>query len=254
MAGLIDPRALARLREAQRVVALTGLGLAQESGVPSVRESLGGPWAGFDLSELATPQGFMRNPRLVWEWYAWRRQAVEACVPGPSHYALVDLEQYYTDFTVITQNVDGLHWRAGSRNLVEIHGNIMRTRCFECGAYELAWDEEGELPPTCLSCGGLLRPAVVWLGEGLPSDELRRAYRVAEQAEVFLSIGTSASVQPAAALPLIARRAGAFVIEINPAETALAVIADSWLQDQGGVVLPALVQELGIHRPDDWAF
>lgn len=240
----IDEAIITRLRTASRVAVLTGAGVAAESGVPSARECLTGEWAQFDPTELATAQAFVRHPRLVWDWYAYRRRMIEDTNPGPSHYALVDLEQYYPDFVLITQNIDGLHWRAGSRELLELHGNIGRVRCFECGSYAQAWDDEIERPPMCVRCGGMLRPDVVWLGEGLPAHQLRLAYRAAEHAHIFLAIGTAASVRPAASLPLIAKRAGAFVIEINPDETALAVMADHWISYKPGEVLPELVRRL----------
>lgn len=240
----ISSALIERMQTATRVAVLTGAGVSAESGVPTFRDAQTGLWARYDPTELATPQAFLRNPRLVWDWYAYRRKLVEAAQPNPAHYALVDLEQHYPDFTLVTQNVDGLHWRAGSRTLLELHGNISRTRCFECAAPVLSWDEEGELPPHCSLCGGLAWPDVVWFGEGLPEAALRQAYRVTEQAQVFLSVGTSAMVQPAASLPLIARRAGAYLVEINPEETSLAVIADEWLQGPAGVILPELVNRL----------
>jgi NAD-dependent deacetylase len=244
MSFQLDPEIIARLRKASRVAVLTGSGVSAEAGVPTVREFHTGKWAEFDTTELATPQAFVRNPGLVWEWYDYRRRDIEARTPSDSHYALVDMEQYYPDFTLITQSIDGLHWRAGSRDLIELHGNIHRVRCFECSAYAQSWDEEGVLPPLCVRCGGMLRPDVVWLGEGLPSHELRRAYEVAQRAEVFFAIGTSARVRPAASLPLIAKRAGAFVIEINPDETALSLMADYWMSCKASDVLSALAQKL----------
>lgn len=248
MALEIADKVVGRLQEASRVVVLTGAGMSIESGVPTLRQSHTGLWARFDISELATPQAFLRNPRLVWNWYAHRRQVMEAASPGPAHYALVDLEQHYPVFTVITQNIDGLHWRAGSRELLELHGNIGRSRCFDCATYAAGWDEEGGVPPRCARCGGWLRPDVVLLGEGLAEQELRRAYRATETAQVFLAVGTSASIQPAASLPLIARRSGALVIVIDPGETALSVVADCWLQGKASEVLPVLVQH--ILQPD----
>ncbi|MCG8349375.1 MAG: NAD-dependent deacylase [Chloroflexales bacterium] len=233
-----------RLRAAEHVAVLTGAGVSAESGVPTFRDAQTGLWANYDPAELATPQAFLRNPRLVWDWYAYRRQTVEAAQPNEAHYALVDLEQHYSDFTLITQNIDSLHWRAGSRDLLELHGNISRVRCFECATYAPGWDEEGELPPRCARCGGLLRPDVVWFGEGLPDQALRLAYEAAQRSQVFLSVGTSAIVQPAASLPLIARRSGAYLIEINVEETSLSVFADCWLQDQAGTVLPELVRRV----------
>ncbi len=233
-----------RLRQAERVTVLTGTGVARESGVPTVRETLLGEWGAYDIVDLATQQGFIRNPRLVWEWYAYRRRIIEQCQPSASHYALVDLEQYFEHFLLITQNIDGLHWRAGSRDLVELHGSIMRTRCFECGTYYTSWTEDEAIPPICSRDGGYLRPDVVWLGEGHPKHELNRAYRGAAQAQVFLSVGTTAQVQPAASLPLVAKRAGALVVEINPQETALAVLADYWLQGEACEILPELIRQL----------
>ncbi len=244
MAFHITNEVVERLRAAERVAVLTGSGVSAESGVPTFRNAQTGLWARYDPTELATPQAFLRNPRLVWDWYDYRRKIILAAQPNPAHYALVDLEQHYPNFTLITQNIDSLHWRAGSRELLELHGNIARTRCFECGTHAPGWDEEGELPPRCARCGGLLRPDVVWFGEGLPEQELRRAYRAAERSQVFLSVGTSAMVQPAASLPLIARRAGAFLIEINTEETALSVMADCWLQGKAGEVLPELVRRV----------
>jgi NAD-dependent deacetylase len=194
--------------------------------------------------ELATPQAFLRNPRLVWQWYAYRRELAERATPGASHYALVDFEQQVPEFTLITQTVDSLHWRAGSRELIELHGSICRVRCFECGATAESWDDENELPPPCAHCGGWLRPDVVLYGEGVSSTLVANAYRAAERAEVFLSIGCTATAQPAAQLPLLARRAGAYLIEINPEETALAVLADVHLATSPAEVLPILVEQL----------
>lgn len=241
--GLTDD-VLERLRTATRVTVLTGAGVSQESGVPTFRQAQTGQWADYEPSELASPQAFLRTPRRIWEWYAYRRQMIDGTQPSPTHYALVDLEQYYPEFTLITQNIDGLHWRAGSRELIELHGNIGRSRCFDCGTFASVWDEEGELPPCCVRCGGMLRPDVVWLGEGLPEHELRRAYQAAERAQVFLSIGTSASVRPGASLPLIARRSGAYLIEIDPNETALSVLADCWLQHRSSDLLQELVNQI----------
>lgn len=244
MTHSIPSEVVTRLRAAERVAVLTGAGVSAESGIPTFRQAQTGLWARYDPTELATPQAFLRNPRLVWDWYAYRRQIVNEARPNPAHYALVDLEQHYPDFSLITQNIDGLHWRAGSRDIFELHGNIERTRCFECGTYAKGWDDEGEIPPRCGHCGGLLRPDVVWFGEGLPERELHMAYTAAERAQVFLSIGTSAIVQPAASLPLIAKRAGAYVVEINPEETALSIMADCWLQYKAGELLPTLVQQV----------
>ncbi len=244
MTNSIPDDVIERFQTARCVAVLTGTGVSLESGIPTFREAQQGEWAHVSATELATPQAFLRNPRLVWNWYLYRRRMIEAVQPGAAHYALVDLEQLYDDFLLITQSIDGLHWRAGSRDLLELHGNISRSRCFDCGAYQMGWDEESEVLPTCVRCGGLLRPDVVWLGEGLPELQLSKAYNATRRAQVFLSIGASPRVPPAASLPLIARRAGAYVVEVHNEETALSGIADCWLQAQASEVLQELVQRL----------
>jgi NAD-dependent deacetylase len=244
MSPSIPPAVIDRLRAASRVAVLTGAGVSAESGVPTFRDAQRGFWSRYDPTELATPQAFQRNPRLVWDWYSYRRGLIEAAEPNSAHYALVDLEQHYGNFTLITQNVDGLHWRAGSRTLLELHGNIGRCRCFDCGKVVERWSDDEERPPACAHCGGLLRPDVVWFGEGLPARTLEQAYRAAERSEVFLCIGTSAIVHPAASLPLIALRGGAYVIEINTEETALSLLAHLLIQGQAGVLLPELAREV----------
>ncbi len=231
-----------RLSQAQRVVALTGGGVAAESGIPSFREAHTGHWAQYDVSELATPQAFVRNPRLVWDWYAYRRALAERAQPGVSHYALVDLEQYYPEFTLITQSIDGLHWRAGSRDLIELNGSLRRCRCYESGHIAFAWDDDGEIPPRCVQCGSLLRPDVVMFGEGLPHHELRRARQVVEQCDLFLCVGTVGAIEPVASFPFVARRHGAFVLTIAPDESVYTLMADYVLTATPGAVLPELVQ------------
>ena len=233
---------LSRLVNAQRVVLLSGAGVAAESGIPSPSAARVGPWAGFDLMELSTPQAYARNPRLVWNWYAYRRRFAEAAAPSPSHYALVDIEQHIPDCVLITQSVDGLHWRAGSRDLVELYGSFCRVRCFDCGTPTEVWQEDELGPPLCSHCGGNLRPDVVMYGEGVPSGLLDRAYRATEQAEIFISVGAQANVQPAARLPLLARRSGAMLVEISPDESALSVMADLWLPYKPGEILPQLAE------------
>lgn len=210
-----------------KVAVLTGAGISAESGVPTFRGK-DGLWRNFRPEELATPQAFAKNPVLVWEWYLWRRKIIAEAEPNPGHFALVELEKRLGDnFLLITQNVDGLHHRAGSKRVIELHGNIWRVRCLSCGA--LYYDEStsyDRLPPTCRECGGVLRPDVVWFGESLPYDALQTAYRWASSCEVFVSIGTSALVYPAGELPFIAKSHGAKVIEINPQETPVSSIAD----------------------------
>lgn len=237
---------LTTLRDAQRVTVLTGAGVSAESGIPTFREAQTGLWAQYDPRELATPQAFMRNPRLVWEWYAWRRSLIEKAQPNLAHYALVDLEQGLPEFLLVTQNIDGLHWQAGSRDMVEMHGSIVRTKCFDEGDLVSWWPEGGDVPPHCPYCGGYLRPDVVWFGEGIPDHALRTAMHGAANCDVFVCIGTSAVVQPAAQLPLVAKRNGARIVEINPNQTALSVVADWSLQGPAGELLPALVRGMGL--------
>ncbi len=230
------------LRSARRVAALTGAGVSAESGVPTFREAQTGLWANYDPTELATPQAFRRNPRRVWEWYAWRRELVGRAKPNPGHLALAKLEQRVPNFTLITQNVDGLHRQAGSRAVIELHGNIHRTTCFDDGAVVESWPETDQLPPRCPRCGGLLRPDVVWFGESLPRPALEAAFEAAEQCDIFLSIGTSALVQPAASLPLVALQRGAVTVEINPNSTPLTPNVTYALPNPAGQALPALLQ------------
>ena len=235
---------ITKLANAERVVVLTGAGVSAESGVPTFREAQSGLWAQYDPRELATPQAFARNPRLVWEWYDWRRSLIQRSQPNLAHYALVDLEQALPTFLLVTQNIDGLHWRAGSRDMIELHGNIARTKCFEEGHPVSWWPETDEVPPRCPYCNGPLRPDVVWFGEGIPEHALRTAIEAATNAEVFMCIGTSAVVQPAAQLPLVAKRGGARIVEINPEQTALSLIADWSLHGKAGEILPELVRKL----------
>jgi NAD-dependent deacetylase len=236
------------LATARRVTALTGAGVSAESGVPTFRDAQTGLWANFKPEELATPAAFRRNPRLVWEWYAWRRQLVAGAKPNPAHFALVEMEKRVPDFTLITQNVDGLHQRAGSRNVVELHGNISRTKCFEENTVVTSWLETGDVPPRCPNCGGLLRPDVVWFEEVMPEKETARAFERSTDCEVFLSIGTSTLVHPAAALPFHALEHGASVVEINPEATPLTAEADYVLTGAAGVVLPELMSLIADSR------
>ncbi|MCA9962178.1 MAG: NAD-dependent deacylase [Anaerolineales bacterium] len=230
------------LRQAKHIVVLTGAGTSAESGVPTFREAQTGLWAQYDPQELATPEAFRRNPKLVWEWYAWRRNLVTEVEPNPGHYALAQLEQLVTKVTLITQNVDGLHQRAGSSNPIELHGNIMRTKCFAEDTAVSSWADSDEIPPRCPRCGGQLRPDVVWFGESLPYQALQDAIQAARTCDVFFSIGTSSLVQPAASLPLEAIRAGATTVEINPQATPLTHYVSYALAGPSGEVLPLLLQ------------
>lgn len=232
---------LETLRKAQYVVVSTGAGISAESGIPTFRDAQTGLWAKYDPQQLATPQAFRDNPRLVWEWYSWRRELIGRARPNPGHTAVAQLEQLVPRFTLITQNIDNLHAAAGSQNIIELHGNIERNKCFDENVVIEEWDETGEIPPRCPRCGGLLRPDVVWFGEGLPPDALQSAFTAARTCDLFFSIGTSGLVQPAAQLPLEAAAAGAIVVEINPQPTPLSPYIDYRLEGQSGELLPALI-------------
>jgi NAD-dependent deacetylase len=239
----LPPGLLDALRDADRTVVLTGSGVSAESGVPTFREAQTGLWSRFDPQELATPEAFARDPKLVWEWYAWRRSLVAGATPNPGHAAIAEMERLFSSLTLITQNVDGLHQRAGSQAVIELHGNIMRTKCSVEGAVVDDYDDE-EAPPLCPSCGAPLRPDVVWFGEMLPSDALEAASEAARRSDLFLSVGTSSLVYPAAALPFDALENGATLVEINPEETPLTPHADYSVRGPAGEILPELVRAL----------
>ncbi len=243
MDGLDFPTTLLNfLRQADRLAALTGAGVSQESGLRTFRDAQSGLWAQYRPEDLASPEAFARDPKLVWDWYAWRREALKAACPNAGHYALAEMEKRVPKFTLITQNVDGLHRMAGSQNVLELHGNIQRVRCSKCGTFAETWDDDSESVPRCAACGGMLRPDVVWFGEPLPRSELEAAVEAARGCQVFLSIGTSGIVQPAAALPFAAKNKGAVVVEINLEATPLTRKADFFLQGKSGEVLPELVK------------
>ena len=205
---------IAALRSAEHVAVLTGAGVSAESGIPTFRDALSGLWENYRPEDLATTQGFRRDPQLVWSWYRMRRLKVATAVPNAGHRALAAMEQVVSRFSLITQNVDGLHERAGSRDVIELHGNIGRVKCLDCGQAPTAF-EDTEILGRCGFCGGMLRPDVVWFGEFLPPLALSRAQEAAASCEVFLSIGTSNVVEPAASLPWTAARHGAEVLVIN---------------------------------------
>ncbi|MBC7104472.1 MAG: NAD-dependent deacylase [Firmicutes bacterium] len=236
------------LRTARRVAVLTGAGVSAESGIPTFRGP-GGLWRNFRPEELATPEAFARDPRLVWEWYAWRREVIAAARPNAAHLVLARMEEYYPDFTLITQNIDGLHQAAGSRNVVELHGNIWRVRCLREGkTMEYREVPPARIPPTC-SCGALLRPDVVWFGEALPEAELARAFAAARECDLMLVVGTSAVVQPAASLPYVVRRHGGAVIEVNTERTPVSEIATRSFLGPAARVLPELWAGVGGSLP-----
>ena len=234
-------RARALVSTATRVAVLTGAGISAESGIPTFRDAMTGLWSQFRPEELATPEAFAANPKMVWEWYASRRERVAKVAPNAGHRALADLERRIPHFTLITQNVDGLHARAGSRDVIELHGNLMVDMCFAEGRILAPADELPGTPPRCARCGAPARPGVVWFGEALPQKALDDAVAAATSCDVFLSVGTSTLVEPAASLPFAALEAGAAVIEVNPARTPLSARATIVLAGAAGEVLPRLV-------------
>jgi NAD-dependent deacetylase len=224
-----------------KVVVLTGAGISAESGVPTFRGE-DGLWKKFRPEELATFDAFMANPELVWEWYEYRRRIIEEIKPNPAHLALVKFQNYFDKFDLVTQNVDGLHHQAGSKNVVELHGNIKRNKCIRCGAkYETLEKVIQGIPPKC-PCGGNIRPDVVWFGEMLPQEALNYAFQVSSDCDLFFSVGTSAIVHPAASLPLIAKRSGAYVVEVNIEPTEIFHVVDESLIGKAGEIMPLLVK------------
>jgi len=237
-----SPAMIAAIQQASHIAVLTGAGISAESGVPTFREAQTGLYAQVNPQELASLEGFRQNPMLVWEWYSWRRSIVTAANPNPGHKALVAMEQRTPNFTLITQNVDGLHRRAGSQNVLELHGNLMNTRCSQENILITGWQISETIPPKCPNCGAFLRPDVVWFGENLPVLTLQKATQAATSCQVFLSIGTSAIVEPAASLPFLALQHGADVIEVNPEPTPLSKLVAFTLRGAAGIILPELVQ------------
>ncbi|MFO1463139.1 MAG: NAD-dependent deacylase [bacterium] len=232
-------RALARAR---RVSVLTGAGVSAESGIPTFRDR-GGIWEKFDPQQVATPDAFARDPAFVWEWYALRMRAVQEARPNPAHYAIAELERLKPEFWLVTQNIDNLHRLAGSRRMTELHGNLWRTRCLACGKVEELTEVPQALPPRCAGCGGLRRPDVVWFGEMLDPRHIAEAERACD-ADLFLIVGTSGEVWPAAGFAHQAKAAGAQLVEINPQPGSLSQLADFPLVGKAGEVLPRLLQGL----------
>lgn len=229
------------LREADHVAVLTGAGISAESGVPTFRDAQTGLWARYDPLELATPQAFERDPALVWNWYTWRRELVQAVSPNAGHYALVEMARHVPRLTLVTQNVDSLHQIAGSEEVIELHGNLSRIKCSVCGRLADDWSASPDVPPRCSQCHGRLRPDVVWFGESLPAAAIQQAFAAAAYCDLFFVVGTSSLVQPAASLPLEALSKGTAVVEINPNATPLTPLADVVLTGPSGVILPELV-------------
>ncbi|MFZ5917271.1 MAG: SIR2 family NAD-dependent protein deacylase [Chloroflexota bacterium] len=223
----------------QNVAVLTGAGVSAESGIPTFRGEAG-LWRNFRPEELATPAAFFRDPALVWQWYEWRRGIIGNCQANAAHHTLARMERAMPHLTLITQNVDGLHQLAGSARVLELHGNIWRARCTREGTVtELLEHPLAEIPPRC-ACGAMLRPDVVWFGEGLPPDTLQAAFAAVQSCQVMLVVGTSGVVEPAASLPRLAKQRGAHVIEINLAATPISRYADEVRLGPAAVELPRL--------------
>ncbi len=229
---------------ADRICALTGAGISAESGIPTFRGK-DGLWNKYDPTELATPHAFARDPKLVWEWYNWRRELISKASPNPAHRALARLEEKKGDkFTIITQNVDGLHRLAGNKNVLEIHGNIWKVRCTSCSYEDFNYDAPlSEIPPRCPRCNSLLRPGVVWFGESLPYDVLGEVEEWLRECQLMFVIGTSGVVQPAASFAFVAKHNDATIIEINIQPTPITEIADFFLQGKAGEILPEIITE-----------
>jgi NAD-dependent deacetylase len=234
----------------RRCVVLTGAGISAESGVPTFRGKEG-LWGKFRPEELASMEAFMASPKIVWEWYNWRRELMGKVKPNPGHYALAELESEFESFVLITQNVDNLHAAGGSRSILELHGNIYRNKCVDCDSlFEYEGDIDPANIPVCAVCQGQIRPDVVWFGEMLEPEIINAAFSQSEQAEIFISVGTSALVHPAATLPVVAKNNGATLVEINIERTSLTNLADFHFNGESGKILPELLNLLKKRRPE----
>ncbi len=234
-------QAAARIAASSRLVVSSGAGISKESGIATFRDA-DGLWNNYRPEQLASREGFLADPGMVWKWYRERLLTARNHEPNPGHYALARLEEILPWMLLITQNVDNLHRRAGSREVVELHGNIERYRCLE-HSHPAALDPEwGDEPPVC-HCGSMIRPDVVWFGEQLPQKELEIAFNESDRCDVFVIVGTSGLVQPASSLPRIASSAGAFVIEINIGESAVTTWSDLFIEGRSGEILPRIAEE-----------
>lgn len=235
-----EKKFIERLSTAKKVVFFTGAGISAESGIPTFRGS-DGIWNKMKPEELASFDAFMRNPDLVWEWYQHRRNIINNTKPNAGHIAIAELEKYY-DVTVVTQNIDNLHRRAGSTKIFELHGNIERNYCIDCKTFYNSPELEiSSGVPKCKKCGGLIRPDVVWFGEMLPHDQYSGGEQAAEKSDICFVVGTSAVVYPAAYIPMTAKQAGSFVVEINIEPTDLTRYADYSIFGKAGEILPEIV-------------
>jgi NAD-dependent deacetylase len=232
-----------RFRRAKSLVVITGAGISAESGIPTFRGA-DGLWRRYRAEDLATPQAFQRDPRLVWEWYDWRRRLISEKEPNAGHVAIAAMEGLFEEFLLITQNVDGLHRKAGSRKLIEIHGNLWRVRCMGEGTGSSNNEVPlKEIPPRC-ECGALLRPDVVWFGESLSERDLTDSHMALRECDSLLVVGTSAVVQPVASFPTIARNGGAFIGEINVEPTPISGWVDESILGKSGEILPQLLESM----------
>lgn len=227
----------ATLSEADTVTVLTGSGISADSGIPTFRGK-NGLWKSRRAEELATPEAFSKDPRLVWEWYDWRRGIISSKEPNAGHFMIAELEKAFTRFHLITQNVDGLHEKGGSSNPIELHGNIWKVRCTQCNQVTFNFDVPIHILPTCKECGGLLRPHIIWFGEQLDDADMEKSYAAVQNSDVLFVIGTSGVVHPAASLAGIAKRNGAFVVEINLEETPISSEMDITLLGKAMDILP----------------
>ncbi len=248
---MIPSSLLTALRSARRLVVFTGAGVSAESGIPTFRDALTGLWQRFDPAALATPEAFRRDPALVWGWYEWRRMKVLQAQPNPAHHAIAELARHVAEFTLITQNVDDLHERAGSDAVIHLHGSLQQPCCFACARSSttpLAVPNEPEdgrrvEPPRCTHCGGRLRPGVVWFGESLPATALNAAFDAARRCDLLISVGTSGVVYPAAEVPHLAWTSGAVVVHINPQAAARQAEREFVLRGPAGEELPELLRQ-----------
>ena len=235
---------IATIKQANSIVFMTGAGISAESGIPTFREAQTGLWEKFKAEELATPQAFEKDPLLVWKWYQWRRQLIAQNSPNPGHLAISKLQRSFKSVNLITQNVDGLHQEAGTERVIEFHGNIRNNKCSYCSHSENNTDNESDDIPQCPNCKVNLRPAVVWFGESIPEIASQKSIKIASQADVFFSVGTSSNVYPAAGLVDLAKQNNAVIVEINPNATSLSCTADYVFTESASVALQRIILDL----------
>jgi NAD-dependent deacetylase len=240
-------KAVELLKPVRKLVVTTGAGMSKESGIPTFRDAPSSLWANYNPEDLATPEGFRRDPPLVWNWYVERRKMIGQATPHPGHFAVAELEPMFEQFMVLTQNIDDLHRKAGSKRIVEVHGNIFRYKCFDNHHPVDKLPATTEVPPRC-HCGSMIRPDVVWFGEALAQDDLDRAFAALSDCEAVLVVGTSGIVYPAAGFPHAAKSMGAAVVEVNPEETPITDLADVFVKAPAGEALPPLVEQLKTAR------